>query len=144
MGLGILRGLLATLGLSALLISTAIMLAGPSATSLAFEHLYAVATGWRGPLTPAWPPTMDSELRFYAPLFAAFGVVALMVARNPRGRLGLTPWLAGVFFAGGLGRALSWSAVGAPHPLFLVLMTIELVTPPVLVALWWTQRDDQV
>jgi hypothetical protein len=27
--------------------------------------------------------------------------------------------------------------VGAPHPFFLLLMTIELALPPVLVLLWW-------
>jgi hypothetical protein len=29
------------------------------------------------------------------------------------------------------------AAVGAPHPFFLLLMTIELALPPVLVLLWW-------
>jgi hypothetical protein len=27
--------------------------------------------------------------------------------------------------------------VGAPHPFFLLLMTIELALPPLLVLLWW-------
>jgi hypothetical protein len=38
---------------------------------------------------------------------------------------------------GGAGRAFSWLVVGAPHPFFLLLMTIELALPPLLVLLWW-------
>jgi len=50
------------------------------------------------------------------------------------------PWLALLFLLGGLGRAISYATVGAPHPFFVVLMTIELVTPPILAGLWWTEQ----
>jgi hypothetical protein len=30
--------------------------------------------------------------------------------------------------------------IGAPHPFFLLLMTIELALPPLLVLLWWRGR----
>jgi hypothetical protein len=33
-------------------------------------------------------------------------------------------------------RSPGW-VVGAPHPFFLLLMTIELALPPLLVLLWW-------
>jgi hypothetical protein len=95
-----------------------------------------VLAGWRGPLTPPWPPTMDSELRFYAPFWGTYGFLVIAVARDLK-RLGRwVPWLALVFFLGGVGRAISIAAVGAPHPVFVVLMAIELLLPPILVALW--------
>jgi hypothetical protein len=45
-----------------------------------------------------------------------------------------------VFFAGGVGRAISHLSVGTPHPFFTVLMAIELLLPPVLVLLWLAAR----
>jgi hypothetical protein len=83
---------------------------------------------------------MDSELRFYAPLFGAYGMLMLWTAQDLFVRNYLIPWLAAVFFLGGLGRVLSYAAVGAPHPLFVVLMAIELLMPPVLVGLWFMTK----
>jgi hypothetical protein len=57
-------------------------------------------------------------------------------ARDLAARLYLVPWLAGVFFLGGVGRVISYAAVGPPHPFFLVLMGFELLLPPVLAGLW--------
>ena len=57
--------------------------------------------------------------------------------RTTPGWAGRVPWLAAVFFVGGAGRAFSWLMIGAPHPFFLLLMTIELALPPLLVLLWW-------
>ena len=79
---------------------------------------------------------MDSELRFYAALFVGFGLLCVRVARNLAQHGGDIPWLMLAFFSGGVGRALSWISVGAPHPFFLLLMATELVLPPVIVLLW--------
>ena len=62
-------------------------------------------------------------------------------ARDLVARLSLVPWLAGVFFVGGVGRALSYAAVGAPHPFFLLLMALELTTPLLLAGLWLGARS---
>ncbi len=51
-------------------------------------------------------------------------------------RLAQVPWLAAIFFAGGVGRGLSRISVGAPHPFFTVLMAIELALPGLLALLW--------
>jgi hypothetical protein len=131
-----LRVLLAALGVSALAICASVMLLGPQNTAWSAERGYDLVTGWRGPLGPPWGSNMDSELRFYAPFWGAYGLLLLAAARNFDARGGLTPWLAAAFFAGGVGRAISWATVGAPHPFFLVLMAIELATPPVLILLW--------
>jgi hypothetical protein len=135
-----LRALLAVLGASALGIALSDILLGGTATAAVFEHLYDVLTGWRGPDSEPWPATMDSELRFYAAMWGAYGIALLAVARDLPRRMNLVPWLAAAFFVGGLGRAMSHTAVGAPHPLFTLLMGIELVTPPVMVGLWWRAR----
>jgi hypothetical protein len=138
--LSLLRGLLMILGVSAIGIGASILAFGPTQVSWTFEHAYDAISTWRGQLSARWAPTMDSELRFYAPLFAAFGVLCLRAAYDARVASSLTPWLALVFFIGGLGRAVSWLAVGAPHPLFVMLMWIELVLPPILLALWLGRR----
>ncbi|THD82611.1 MAG: DUF4345 domain-containing protein [Phenylobacterium sp.] len=135
-----LRLLLAMLGVSAVGIALGDMLAGGAATAGFFEHLFAALTGWRGPDSGPWPPTMDNELRFYAAMWGGYGILLLFVAKDWRARQGLVPWLAALFFAGGLGRALSCIAIGPPHPLFIVLMWIELLLPPILVVLWWRVR----
>ena len=64
------------------------------------------------------------------------GLVLLHIARRLPATLGWIPPTAALFFLGGIGRAISWLAVGAPHPFFLLLMVIELVLPLVFLALW--------
>jgi Domain of unknown function (DUF4345) len=132
----ILRFLLAALGASAVLIAASILFLGAGATAAAGEQAFNAMSGWRGPASPPWPATMDNELRFYATLWGAYGVLLLLAARDFAARSSHVPWLAAAFFVGGVGRALSWLAVGPPHPFFLALMTIELVLPPVLILLW--------
>jgi Domain of unknown function (DUF4345) len=133
----LLRVLLAGLGVSAVLIALSILGLGAGVTAAVGERVFDALSGWRGPDSPPWPPTMDNELRFYAALWGAYGVVLLLAARDYTGWAGRVPWLAAVFFVGGAGRAFSWLMIGAPHPFFLLLMTIELALPPLLVLLWW-------
>jgi len=132
-----LRVCLLVLGLSAVAIALSIFLFGARFTAGSAEALFSTVSGWRGPPTGPWPPTMDSELRFYAALWGAYGVVVLRAARDLTNRLAEIPWLAGVFFAGGVGRVLSRLSVGAPHPFFTLLLGIEILLPLVLVALWY-------
>ncbi len=135
-----LRILLALLGAAAIAIAASILFLGAEATAWTAERTFSALTGWPGPLSSHWPPTMDSELRFYAALWGAYGVLLLMTARDMR-RLGhLVPWLAAVFFVGGLGRLLSRLSEGPPHPFFTLLMGIELALPPILVLLWLGAR----
>jgi hypothetical protein len=135
----LLRVLLAGLGVSAVLIALSILTLGAGATAAAGEQVFDALSGWRGPASPPWPPTMDNELRFYAALWGAYGVLLLLAARDYPSWAVRVPWLAAVFFVGGAGRAFSWLMVGAPHPFFLLLMTIELALPPLLVLLWWRE-----
>src|SRR6267142_3049818 len=91
------------------------------------RHFSTHLRGLNYPVTGAWPPTMDSELRFYAALWGAYGFILIAVARNLRAMLHYVPLLAATFFVGGAGRALSYFQVGPPHPFFVLLMVIELV-----------------
>jgi hypothetical protein len=135
-----LRILLAILGVAAVLIALCILVTGAAPTARLGEEAFDALTGWRGPPSPPWPPTMDNELRFYAALWGAYGLLLLVVARDLGARLSWVPWLAAVFFAGGVGRALSWASVGPPHPFFLALMATELTLPLVLIGLWLAVR----
>jgi hypothetical protein len=59
----LLRVLLAGLGVSAVLIALSILTLGAGATAAAGERVFDALSGWRGPASPPWPPTMDNELR---------------------------------------------------------------------------------
>jgi hypothetical protein len=131
-----LRVLIAGLGISAVAIALSIFLLGAAQTAWAGERIYDALTGWRGPFSPAWPASMDNELRFYSALWGGYGLLLLAAARDMARWDRAIPWLAGVFFAGGVGRVISALQVGPPHPFFLFLAGTELVTPPVLIALW--------
>ena len=124
------------LGLAAILIASSIFFFGASFTAAVSESTFDHFAGGRWPLTGTWPPTMDSELRFYAALWGAYGVVLLRAANNLRARLAEIPCLASVFFAGGVGRILSQLSVGAPHPVFTLLLVVEIGLPIVIVGLW--------
>jgi hypothetical protein len=88
----------------------------------------------------AWSATIDSQLRFYAAFWGAYGIALLVIVTNTEPHLDLVPWLAAVMFAGGVGRAISFVTAGAPHPFFTALMVSELLGPPVLILLWWGIR----
>ena len=83
-------------------------------------------------------PAVESELRFYAAFYAAFGVAALRVApRADRDGAGVRA-LTGALFVAGLARAGGWLATGRPHPGQVALLVIELAAPAPLVA--WQAR----
>ena len=131
-----LRLLHAILGVAAVAICLSIVILGPAATAGLSETLFDALTGTPHPASGVWPATMDNELRFYAPFWGAYGLVLLHVARRLPATLSWIPPTAALFFVGGVGRAISWYAVGAPHPFFLLLMAIELVLPAIFLALW--------
>jgi uncharacterized protein DUF4345 len=74
-------------------------------------------------------PNVDSELRFFAPFFVAYGVLVYLCAKHLRTHLYYVPHLLGIFLIGGLGRGLSYVFIGPPHPMYLALMAIEIGLP---------------
>jgi len=138
--LSTLRVLIVALGVSAMAIALSIFVLGAAQTAWTGERVYDLLTGWRGPLTPAWPASMDNELRFYSALWGGYGLLLLTAARDIARWDRAIPWLAGVFFVGGVGRVISVLEVGAPHPFFLMLAGAELVLPPVMIGLWLASK----
>jgi hypothetical protein len=74
-------------------------------------------------------PTIDSDLRFYALLFTAYGLAFVWCARNISARAGTANILGAIFFAGGVARLLAWAVAGAPNWFYIVMVPVELVVP---------------
>ena len=73
--------------------------------------------------------TMDSEDRFYATLFAAYGAALLWCIEDVERRSRRVYFLAATFFVGGLARVVSMLAVGPPNTFFIAMTILELVIP---------------
>jgi len=81
--------------------------------------------------------TMDSEDRFYATLFAAYGVALLWCLRDIERKTSVVYFLAGTFFIGGLARLVSIAAVGLPNTFFIAMTALELFIPCLMVLVQW-------
>ena len=132
----ILQSLMITLGVAAIIIGSTIFVLGGGTTGHLTEVGFNSLIGVNHQLTGPYSPTVESEMRFYAPFWIAYGGLLIYVARDLSSRGSWMPLLCGVFFAGGAGRAISFFTPGPPHPAFTVLMVIELVLPLVFIALW--------
>lgn len=77
--------------------------------------------------------TMDSEDRFYATLFAAYGAAVLWCVPGIARKHDYIRLLALVFFIGGLARLVSMLAVGLPNNFFVLMTGLELALPLLMV-----------
>lgn len=75
--------------------------------------------------------TMDSDLRFFNVLFAAYGAAFVWAAKDPVGRAREINLLGALFFLGAIGRVLAWIASGAPTPFYVAMLVVEFVVPVV-------------
>ena len=114
-----LRVLLALFGVTAIFISLLHLVLGPASIPGAI------------PVNA----TMDSEDRFYATLFLAFGTVLLWCIRHVERRANVVYFLMVTFFIGGLARLISMAIVGLPNNFFIVMTILELLLPLVYVYL---------
>lgn len=76
--------------------------------------------------------TVDSEVRFFAVYWLAYGVLLLWVVPRVGRYPGVVRAALVVMFASGCARALSLVREGTPHPVMLAAMVVELVVPPLL------------
>jgi uncharacterized protein DUF4345 len=83
-------------------------------------------------------PSLESELRFYAAFYVAYGLAVLRAAPRAARDPAAVRALGGALFLAGLARAGGWLAVGKPHPGQRALLALELAGPPALVA--WQAR----
>jgi hypothetical protein len=137
------RILLAALGVLAIFTAASMLALGARETVAAAEGGFAMTWHTSGAMDATWSATIDSQLRFYAAFWGAYGVLLLVIVTNTEPHLDLVPWLAAVMFAGGVGRAISYASVGPPHPFFTALMVIELLAPPAVFLLWRGVRRQQ-
>jgi hypothetical protein len=77
--------------------------------------------------------TTDSEDRFYATFFLAYGAALIWCALNVPQRTRQIQLLMGLFLLGGMTRLISMAAAGLPHPFFIAMTAIELVLPAISV-----------
>ena len=73
--------------------------------------------------------TMDSEDRFYATLFGAYGVALLWCIRDIERKSRVVYLLALTFFVGGLARLVSMVVVALPNTFFIAMTVLELAIP---------------
>lgn len=131
----ILKAAFSLLGLAALTIGGLIFVTGPQATGQIFVAVLHVVSPDVSPLVALTGADIDSEMRFYAVLWMAYGALALWVAQALPQRVVLLRLMLCLFLLGGVGRAISYFVVGPPHLLFVVLMWIEIVLPSALMLL---------
>ena len=126
----ILQALMYTLGFAAIFIGSMIIFLGVLDTLYFFEAAYSLITSTPETLEPkSVSATIDNEFRFYAVLWFSYGLYAVNVAYNIIYKVKSVPILLAVFFMGGIARGLSVLAMGNPHPLFILLMALELIIP---------------
>lgn len=81
---------------------------------------------------------LDSNLRFYSGVWLGLGVAILATVRTLERHFALYLALWAMIFAGGVGRLLSLLAIGAPPPVFLGFIVLELVGAPLFI--YWHHR----
>lgn len=131
------RFLLVALGASAIVIGLLLFFAGPDQTATLFSWLVQFVTGSAAYSGGLAHPNVDSEMRFFSVFWMAYGAGLLWL--SPR-LLTHQRWVfaaIALFFTGGLGRLLSFMTYGAPDPLFVVLLVIEIGGPVFVTATYW-------
>ncbi|WP_446223797.1 DUF4345 domain-containing protein [Nocardia sp. IBHARD005] len=102
---------------------------GVGSTLIALSHLFwGTATIIGGGEVNA---TIDSDLRFYSVLFAAFGIAYIWCAKDVETKAIPINLLGAIFFIGGFARFLSIAAEGLPHAFYIVMIPVELIVPVV-------------
>ena len=75
--------------------------------------------------------TVDSDMRFFSVLFAAYGLAWAWCARDVERNANMINALGAVFFVGGVARLIAWAATGEPNWFYVLMIPVELVIPVV-------------
>ncbi len=112
----------------------AVLYAGGTLATVTGFH--TAATGARSlPGQEPANPVIESELRFFAAIYVAFGLTALRVAPHADREPERVRALMAAILLAGLARAGAWRATGKPHPGQRLLLAVELTLPPAVAAL---------
>jgi len=134
-----LKFFLKALGVTAIGIGGSISIFGPHAVA-SFFNFFIDPIFNAGPISEFKSPNVDSEFRFYGIMFAFYGWILIQTSSRIRHYYNRIPLLLLIFFAAGCARLLSLIFVGVPHPLFIILMVVELPLP-VLLYRGWRKND---
>jgi hypothetical protein len=105
--------------------------------------IFVVLTGSSGQVDGTQAaPSVESELRFFAAFWVAYGAAALYVAPRAVRDIHAVRALALFLFLGGVARGIAWIADGRPHTLFVVLLVLELLLPPSILLLQRSILED--
>jgi hypothetical protein len=85
-------------------------------------------------------PALDSQNRFYGVSFTIYGVLCYLCATDLPKYATVLRCVLSVFFVAGLARLISIAVRGLPPLPVLVLLSSELLGPPLLLWLLWKQE----
>ena len=72
-------------------------------------------------------PSADSEIRFMAAFWLAYGIFTIWVVRDLAARHQFVPWIVLFLLIGAIGRILSWLMVGRPMDTLVTGTAVELI-----------------
>ncbi len=100
---------------------------GLACVGIALAHLFfgTASIIGAGPVNA----TIDSDMRFYAVVFGAYGMAVAWCARDVEQKGPAINSLGAVFFAGGLARLLAWVVSGEPNWFYVLMTPVELLIP---------------
>jgi hypothetical protein len=80
--------------------------------------------------------TIDNELRFFSVFWSAYGIFCFWVAKNIHKQSFFIPYIALVFFIGGIGRLISMLTIGLPASVLIPIMILEFIIPIILYGIY--------
>jgi hypothetical protein len=89
------------------------------------------------PLQLPEAPVLDSNLRFFGGVWLGLGLALLYTVPNIEQHGILFRWLWVAVFLGGIGRLVSWLAIGVPPVAYIGFLLLEIVGAPAFIYWQW-------
>lgn len=134
------RTALYCLSIAAIVIGIMIYTVGPHFTASFFSTILSYITGHIPNIDDLSNSNIGSEMRFFAVFWIAYGWVVFLANQKITKDKSMAYYVLALFFAGGVGRIISVVFDGTPDTLFVVLMWVELVSPPIVACLLLTSN----